>query len=324
MALDPAARQMLDQLAAMGAPPTHTLTPEQVRASRIPQPPGPEVHRVEDMEIPGPEGPIPVRIYWPGEETGLPLLVWYHGGGWTIGNLDAADATARRLCTLAGCIVVSVDYRLAPEDPHPAAVDDAYAAVVWAAQNASRLGGDAERIAVGGDSAGGNLAAVVCHLVRDRGGPALRHQLLVYPVIDCAMDTQSYRENDRYLLTPELMAWFFDHYCPEDVDREHAAISPIRAADLSGLPPAHVITAEYDPLRDEGAAYAEALEAAGVPVQYECYEGQIHTFFTAAHFFPVGMKAVEAAAQELKRALEPSDAGTANGSPRPEAKRMTR
>src|SRR5690606_11544530 len=168
MAIDPLAQAWLDQLAAAGMPVMHESTPEIVRASRKPGPAGPEVHRVEDMEIAGPDGPVPVRIYWPSEATDLPVLVWYHGGGWEIGTLDHADSTARRLCSLGECIVISVDYRLAPEHKYPAARDDAYAAVVWAYQNARRFGGDASRIAVGGHSAGGTLATVVAQMVRDR------------------------------------------------------------------------------------------------------------------------------------------------------------
>jgi acetyl esterase len=303
MPLHPQAQAWLDALKAAGAPPMHTQTPEQVRAGRVPPPPGPDVYRTEDMEAPGPEGPIPVRLYWPRDAAALPVLVWYHGGGWVLGNLEGVDATMRRLCNAADVIVISVDYRLAPEHPYPAAADDAYAAVVWAAQNAERFGGDASRIAVGGDSAGGNLAAVVAQMVRDRGGPTLRHQLLVYPITDCRMDTPSYRENLDYFLTPDSMAWFFGHYCPEGVDREHPYVSPMRASDLSGLPSAHVITAEFDPLRDEGNAYAEALTAAGVSVHAKCYPGQIHGFFNNAHIFDDGQAAIEEAARELKRAL---------------------
>src|SRR5690606_16642497 len=182
---------------------------------------------------------IPVRIYWPREvEDAQPALVWFHGGGWTLGSIEGADANCRRLATLADCIVISVEYRMGPEDPFPAAVNDAYAIAVWAVQNAPRMNIDAERIAVGGDSAGGNLAAVVCQLLRDRGGPTLAHQLLVYPVTDAACDSKSYEENAAYVLTPEVMGWFFDNYCPPEVDRLQPMVSPLRASDLAGLPPA--------------------------------------------------------------------------------------
>ncbi|MSQ42251.1 MAG: alpha/beta hydrolase [Dehalococcoidia bacterium] len=303
MPLDPAAQAFFDRLAAMGTPPLYTMTALQAREARIRPPAGPDVHRVDAMQAAGPAGPIPVRVYWPSADAPLPMLVWYHGGGWVVGDLESADATARRLCTGAGCIVISVDYRRAPEHPFPAAVDDAYATVAWAAQNAQRFRGDHQRLAVGGDSAGGNLAAVVAQLVRDRGGPSLRQQLLVYPVTDCAMDTASYRDNDRYDVTPPLMAWFWNHYCPPGVDRTQPYLSPLRAPDLAGLASAHVITAEYDPLRDEGNAYAEALRAAGVAVEAHCYAGQIHGFFNNAHAFPEGMRAVAAAAESLRRAF---------------------
>jgi acetyl esterase len=307
VALDPKARQFLDTMAAAGLPPLHTLPApaarEQSKRGRVNIPPGPEVHRVEDRSIRGPDGEIPVRIYWPSADADLPLLVWYHGGGWVIGDLEGADPTCRRLATRAGCVVLSVDYRLAPEHPAPAAYEDSYAAAVWASEHARELGADPERIAVGGDSAGGNLAAAVSLMAKDRGGPALVHQLLVYPVTDCAMDTASYAENSEYLLTPPMMAWFWDAYCPAGVERENPYVSPLRAQDLSGLPPAHVITAEHDPLCDEGEAYADRLREAGVPVRYECYAGQIHGFFGAAHFFPEGDRATSEAAQELKRAF---------------------
>jgi acetyl esterase len=220
-----------------------------------------------------------------------------------LGNLDTIDPTMRHLCNAGDCIVVSVDYRLAPEHPWPAAADDAYASLVWAAQNAPRFGGDATRLAVGGDSAGGNLAAVVAQMVRDRGGPSLRHQVLVYPVIDAAMDTVSYEENTTYLLNPRAMAWFWDLYCPEGVDRSDPYCAPIHSQDLAGLPSAHVITAEFDPLRDEGEAYGRALEAAGVPVCIERYDGHMHGFFNTPHALDDGRRAIESAGAELQRAF---------------------
>lgn len=301
MPLDPAAERFIASLA--GTPPTHTLTPEAVRASRVAGPPGPEVARVMDMAMAGPEGPVPVRIYWPSDEQGLPALVWYHGGGWVLGNLDLSDATARELCMEAGCVVISVDYRLAPEHPFPAALVDAYVGPVWVVQNAPRIGVDPARVAIGGDSAGGNLAAVIARQLRDRGGPTIVHQLLVYPVIDCAMDTASYAENSAYSLSRESMEWFYDHYCPAGIDRAAPDVSPIRAASLAGLAPATVIVAEYDPLRDEGLAYARALEAAGVPVTARLFEGQIHGFFNRAHLFPAAHDAIAFSAVRLREAF---------------------
>ena len=303
MPLDPAAQAWLDRLVAMGTPPVSQLTPHQAREARILPPAGPDVFRVDDMQAVGPEGPIPLRLYWPSDAANLPILVWYHGGGWVVGDLETGDATCRRLCNLAQCIVINVDYRLAPEAPYPAAVDDAYAAVVWAAQNAPRFRGDASRIAVGGDSAGGNLAAVVAQLLRDRGGPSVVRQLLIYPVCDAAMNTPSFHENDRYGLTPASMAYYWGHYCPPGTDATQPSASPARAKSFAGLPPAHVVTAEYDPLRDEGNAYAEALKAAGVPVDFEEMEGQIHGSFNNAHLFPRAMQAVETVGVALKAAF---------------------
>ena len=303
MPLDPLAVQFLEASAAI-QPPMWQLPAHEARARRVLPPPGPEVHEVMDMEAAGPEGPIPVRIYWPREsDEAMPALVWYHGGGWTIGSIEGADANCRRLATLADCVVISVDYRMGPEDPFPAAVDDAYARAVRAVQNAPRMNIDPERIAVGGDSAGGNLSAVVCQLLRDRGGPTLAHQLLVYPATDAACDSKSYEENAAYVLTPEVMGWFYNNYCPPEVDRLQPRVSPLRAESFAGLPSATIVTAEYDPLRDEGMAYADALAAAGVPVQAKCYDGQIHTFFVNAHFFPVGMESVQWAVGHLKAAF---------------------
>jgi acetyl esterase len=304
MPLDPAAKKFLDQVAAMGAPPTHTLTPAVVRAARAPVPPGPDVARVEDMEVFGPEGPIPVRLYYPSDEPNLPVLVWYHGGGWVIGSVEGDDPTARRLCLATGAIVISADYRLAPEHPYPAAVDDAYAVAVWAWQNAARYGGDATRMAIGGWSAGANLAAVVTLLSRDRGGPVFRHQLLVVPVTDARMETASYVDNaEGFILSKPLMEWFYNHYAPEGVDRLQHTISPLFAESHADLPPADIHVAEFDPLRDEGEAYAKVLEAAGVPVTVTRHAGQIHTFFTAAHLFPHGLETVGVAAERVKQAL---------------------
>jgi acetyl esterase len=303
MPLDPLAVKFIEASAAI-QPPAWQIPASAARARRVLPPPGPEVHEVMDMEAAGPEGPIPVRIYWPREsEEPLPALVWYHGGGWSIGSIEGADPTCRRLTTLADCIVISVDYRLAPEDPFPAAVNDAYAMAVWAVQNAPRMNIDPARVAIGGDSAGGNLAAVVCQLLRDRGGPTPAHQLLVYPVTDGACDTKSYEENSPYVLTPDLMGWFFNNYCPPEVDRLQPMVSPLRATSLAALPPATIVTAEYDPLRDEGMAYADALASAGVPVKAKCFAGQIHAFFVNAHYFPVGLEAVEWAAGHLKEAF---------------------
>jgi acetyl esterase len=263
------------------------------------------VAAVKDLEVPGPAGQVPVRVYRPSEQPDLPVLVYFHGGGWAICSIETHDVTCRELANGAGCVVVSVGYRLAPEHRFPAAPEDCYAALGWAARHAASLGGDPGRIAVGGDSAGGNLAAVVALLARERGGPRLRHQLLVYPVTDHAFDTSSYRENaEGPLLTQEMMRGFWDLYLAREEDGRHPHASPLRAQDLSGLPPAHVITAEYDPLRDEGEAYARRLAAAGVPVVQRRYDGMIHGFFGFTAMIDRAGEAVAEAARELRRAFE--------------------
>jgi acetyl esterase len=284
MPLDPQAQALLDQMATLGLPAFDTLTPEQARRqmemTRAAAPPGEPVHSVEDRAIPGPGGEIPVRIYRPEGNGPLPALVYFHGGGWVIGNIETHDGSCRALTNGAQCVVISVDYRLAPESKFPAAADDSYAATKWVAEHAAELNIDPARIAVGGDSAGGNLAAVVALMAKEQGGPALAYQVLVYPVTDYNLETASYRENaEGYLLSKNSMIWFWDHYLATPADGKNPHASPMQAADLAGLPPALVITAEFDPLRDEGAAYAERLKQAGVPVVYTLYPGMIHGFF---------------------------------------------
>ena len=306
MTLNPQAKFVLDQMAAMGMPPIHEQEPEAVReANRLPPAvPGAEMAHVEDRAVPGPAGDIPVRVYRPTEADDHALLVWYHGGGWVIGDLDGADVTCRELAARSGSVVVSVDYRLAPEHRYPAAHEDCYAATVWAAEHASELGADAGKLCVGGDSAGGNLAAVVSLRARDEDGPAIRFQLLVYPVTNHDYETGSYRDNaEGYLLTRDGMEWFWNHYLGPDGDGSHPHASPLRAASLSGLPPAHVITAEYDPLRDEGEAYAQRLQEAGVATTQTRYPGQIHAFYGMHGVLDDATNAVEESAQRLRAAL---------------------
>ena len=262
MPLDPQAKQVMEQLAALGFPPPHTVTPEQARlnAKARPRAAGPEVAGVEQRHIPGPGPAIPVRIYTPTGAGPFPILVWFHGGGWVVGDLDSADATARHLAVGAGCVVVSVDYRLAPETKFPGPADDCYAATQWAVQHASQINGDPERIAVGGDSAGGNLAAAVSLMARDRRGPSLAFQLLVYPVTHCNYTTNSYQSfAEGYMLTRASMQWYWNHYLQDAADAHNPYAAPLVAGDLSGLPPALVITAECVPLCGEGAAYAQRL-----------------------------------------------------------------
>lgn len=306
MPLDPQAAAFLQMLAASNAPPLNTQTPEQAREAIAGfialAGEGEPVAAVENRSIPGPAGEIPVRIYTPSGQPPFPALVYYHGGGWVVGNLDMVDTVCRALANRAGSVVVSVDYRLAPEHKFPASAEDAYAAAHWVATNASTIGVDPGRIAVGGDSAGGNLAAVVSLIARDRGSPSLAYQVLVYPVTDYAFDTPSYQANGKdYFLTTEMMEWFWNHYLRTPEDGNHPYASPLRATNLAGLPPALVITAEYDPLRDEGERYAQRLREAGVPVRQTRYDGMVHGFFTMPGTFDKAKQAVDEIAEELRK-----------------------
>jgi acetyl esterase len=284
MPLDPQCRALLDEIAPPGAPGLHELPLPELRQSLATMfgvfaGPVPEVARVEDRRIPGPAGEVPVRVYTPAGRAPFPALVYLHGGGWVLGSLESHDATCRALARDVPCVVVAVDYRLAPEHRFPAAAEDAYAAVRQVAARPADFGVDPARLAVGGDSAGGNLSAVVALMARDRGGPRLVHQLLVYPVADGGMDTPSFRENaEGYFLTRDAMVWFWNHYAPDAAARANPYASPLRASDLRGLPPALVQTAEFDPLRDEGEAYAARLREAGVSVTLTRYAGMIHGF----------------------------------------------
>ncbi len=289
------------------------MTPVELRASRAAQAdamaelagPVQPVARVEDRTIPGPQQPIPVRVYWPESGKNLPGLVYYHGGGFVFGTLDSIDRTMRALTNASGCVVISVDYRLAPEHKFPAAVEDANAALGYVAEHPEEFGIDAKRIAAGGDSAGGNLATVVCLTARDRGGPKVAFQLMVYPVTDYGDDRPSSREfADGYLLTSALMDYFWGHYLPRPEDGQDQHTSPIKAKSLSGLPPAMVITAECDPIRDQGEAYAQRLKESGVPVELKRYDGAIHAFFNLAGVIDSGKQAIEDAGAALKAALK--------------------
>ncbi|HEY6204121.1 MAG TPA: alpha/beta hydrolase [Candidatus Limnocylindria bacterium] len=247
--------------------------------------------------------PIPARLYRPRSGT-LPLLVYFHGGGWVVGSVAISDPFCRALANASGCAVVSVEYRLAPEDRFPAAADDAYAATRWSAGHAADLGIDASRIAVGGSSAGGNLAAVVALMARERGEPRVAFQLLHVPVTDHDFDTPSYRANGTgFGLTLKGMKWFWDLYAPDPKMRDEPYASPLRAKDLSGLPPAHVVTAECDPLRDEGRAYASRLQQAGVATTHVEYPGMVHGFTAMAMAIPMGRRAIDDMGAALRRAL---------------------
>ncbi|MHB8574629.1 MAG: alpha/beta hydrolase [Dehalococcoidia bacterium] len=305
MPLDPQAKVLIDQMAALGLPPLHTLSAAEARAQmlarRAAMPAGASLAQVEDRTAPGPAGAIPVRIYVPEGDGSLPVIAYFHGGGWVIGNIESHDWACRELAHASGCIVVSADYRLAPEHKFPAAAEDAYAATVWVAENASSFGGDATRLAVAGDSAGGNLASL---MARDRGGPGLAFQLLIYPVTDFDLTTPSYSENAQgYSLTRDSMVWFWNQYLNGEHEAKHPHASPLQAEDLTGLPPALVITAEYDPLRDEGEKYAARLKAAGVAVTLTRYDGMIHGFFSMAHLLDKGRAAIDQSGAALREAL---------------------
>jgi len=279
MPLHPLAKELVDQMASQ--PPLETLTVPQARARAMEITkrfgPGEPVAGVDEREVPGPGGEIPIRLYMPEGKGPPPVLAFFHGGGWVVGNLETADFYCRAVTNAARCIVASVNYRHAPEHKFPAAVEDAYAAACWIAANARRFNGDPARMAIGGSSAGANLAAVVAMMARDKGAPGIVFQVLSVPVADHACDTRSYSENaEGYGLTRNAMQWFWRHYLASDADGAHPHASPLRATDFHGLPPAFVTTAEYDPLRDEGEAFAKKLIAAGVPVTYKCYEGMVH------------------------------------------------
>lgn len=308
MTLHPQAQEFLDQMAALGRPPLHEMSVTDARAMSAQMaamlPRGPEVVSVSDRTIAGPGGAIPVRTYTPEGTAPFAALVWFHGGGFVIGGLDQADAVCRQLATGAGVLVASVDYRLAPEHRFPAAVDDATAATAWLSTHADQLGVDPSRLAVGGDSAGGNLAAVVSLRARDQGGPPIAFQLLVYPVTDASMSQPSYRENgEGYFLTTDAMQWFLDHYLSEPSDRNDPYAAPLASTDVSGLPAALVITAGHDPLRDEGEAYGERLRQAGVPSTVTRYEQMMHGFFTLGASFDDAATAMSEACSTLRAAL---------------------
>jgi acetyl esterase len=303
--LDPQAQILLEQLAAMGSPALEDIPLADARAAYralATMTPLQPVARTEEHRVPVDGGAIDVHVFTPEGATGAGL-VWFHGGGWTIGDLSTSNATATELANASGCTVVNVDYRLAPEHPFPIPLDDCYAALEWVVAHAGELGIDPARLAVGGDSAGGNLAAVVSLAARDRNGPAVRFQLLVYPGTDGRMSYPSIRENgEGLLLTASTLRWFWANYLG-DHDPEHPLVSPVYAPDLAGLPPALVITGEYDPLRDEGEAYAERLRQAGCDATTSRYDGQVHGFFALTSIIEGGRKAVDEAGAALRAAL---------------------
>lgn len=321
MPMNPQMQSVLDQYAKFGVPPLESLSPESARnlptfknaveemaaenaaarAKNLVKPMPEPVGKIDHIVIPGPESDLVARVYTPEGSGPFPVLVYFHGGGWVIANLDVYEPSCRALCNAAACIVVSVAYRQAPEHKYPAAADDAYAALQWVMQHATELNGDPTRVAVGGESAGGNLAAVTCLKARDLGGRMPVAQLLVYPVTDCRMNSRSYETNrDAKPLNARMMSWFWHHYLENEEDGKEAYASPLLADSLSQLPPAVVFTAEVDPLRDEGRAYAERMTEAGVPVRYRNFDGVVHEFFGLAGVVDPAHDALDEAATWLK------------------------
>ncbi|MDI2032246.1 alpha/beta hydrolase [Saccharopolyspora sp. TS4A08] len=302
---EPFVARAREQFPDLGGEVTDAATARRLSAARSSRRPRPEVERTEDRLIPGSYGvEVPVRIHWPSTATALPMIVYFHGGGWVLGDLDSHDGLARTMANAAEAIVISVDYRLAPEHRYPAAVEDAYSATVWAAEHAAELGGDATRLVVAGDSAGGNLAAVTALQCQERGTPDLAFQLLIYPITDHDFTTESYVDSSLdCMLTKQHMMWFWDEYAPDLEVRDHPHASPLRADDLTGLPPAHVLTVGMDPLRTEGRRYAERLKEAGVPTSTQHCPGLFHGFAPDSEQIPVAAEAMRELFAVLRAAL---------------------
>jgi len=315
MKLDPQAQSILDIQAiawAKGVSKFHELTAEQARATYLRSCEGfgaakPEVSSVTDLAFEGPGGAIPLRLYRPAgatEDLLLPVLVFFHGGGFVVGDLESHDTLCRKLCNRGGFAVLAVEYRLAPEHPFPAAMDDAYAAIEWAAAHGGEHGFDGGRLAVGGDSAGGTLSAVSCLAARDNGGPQIVFQALLYPGTDMTYDSGSRQAlGEGYILDRDSMAYFFRYFMGDTGDRTDWRASPLKAKDHSGLPPALVLTAGYDPLKDEGLAYAEKLNASGVEANYSCYNGMLHGFLTMDGIIDMADEAIGEIAREVAQGL---------------------
>ena len=317
MALDPNFRTLLDMPGMqLGRPPegvTATMMREGMKAAAI-KLAVPEVSRVDNLVIAGPGGPLALRVYYPTSQAGLPVTLFFHGGGWVLCDLDSHDHLARSLALASGSVVVSVDYRLAPETRFPGPVEDGYAALQYVVNSAAALGVDASRVAVAGDSAGGNLAIAVALMARDRGGPALCHQALFYPVTRSGCDTPSFTElATGYFLSRELMVWFWECYLATPEDATHPLASPMHAASFAGLPSASIATCAFDPLRDEGEQFGAALRAAGVQAATRRYAGMIHGFATMPHVTPVADEAIRDLGHGLANAFRQAAASPANG-----------
>lgn len=310
--LHPQAAFLLKLIEQTGAPPVHLLTPVEARQAYrdrrfFTQPSPPDLGLVRDLQADGPQGPIPLRMYRPlgsAPDAALPVLVYIHGGGFVIGDLDTHDVLCRELANGSDCAIVAVDYRMAPEHPFPAAVIDCLAAARWVHRNASSLGLDASRLAIGGDSAGGNLSAVVSILARDEGDLPIRFQLLIYPGTDMRCTSASHQTNGQgYLLTRDTIGYFMSHYLADPAHSADWRASPLLCSDLTKLPPAFVLTAGFDPLRDEGLAYAQRLSEAGNRVTHICFERQIHGFITMGKVIDEANAAVRICANEIRREL---------------------
>lgn len=312
MPLDPAMKALLDQLAAQPAPKLYEVAIVDARAifSGLLKAVGAQnapIGKLSNVGCPGPAGEIPLRIYTPVAATSeaMPTLVYFHGGGFVVGDLDAYDGLCRMLANDTRVRVIAVDYRLAPEHKYPAAIEDSYAALVYIEANAAELGVDANRIAVGGDSAGGAIAAVVTQMARDSGGPRIAFQLLLFPVMQIGEETNSLRDHaEGCFLERSTLDWFYKCYLPTGADTRDARISPLAVASLSGLPPAYLMTAEFDPLHDEGVRYAKALLRAGVDVTIADYPGLVHNFIYFQATLPQAAQALDAAATALRKALK--------------------
>ncbi|HEX9773561.1 MAG TPA: alpha/beta hydrolase [Steroidobacteraceae bacterium] len=307
MTLDPKFRAFLDTPAAVLAPPPPGVTPAMMRAAMkdnpLPLQP-PPIHATRDIAAPGPAGDLRVRVYRPSDAPDLPLIVYFHGGGFVLCDIDTHDPLCRELANASGCAVASVEYRLAPETKFPGPLEDCHAALSHLARAGRDLGLDATRLAVAGDSAGANLATATAMLARDRGGPGLRYQALINPVLDAACDCASMHEfSQGYFLTREVMQWFWGCYLPSAADGANPLASPLRSSNLAGLPAASITTAEFDPPRDEGEAYADSLRAAGVPVIARRYPGMIHGFASMPYLTEAANAAVADIANDLRRAL---------------------